>query len=111
MQQNIVFCLDMPSRYGKSDIYKTEIKANGTFGKPINLGLEINTKERESFPYIDSNNQLYFASDNHIGYGGLDIFKVNLNSEFKTVENIGKPFNTTYDDFGFIRKKIVKFII
>jgi len=47
---------------------------------------------------------LYFASDGYKGYGGMDIFKTTINSDgtFGEVINIGKPFNTEKDDYGFI---------
>jgi peptidoglycan-associated lipoprotein len=46
---------------------------------------------------------LYFASDGHPGYGGLDIFKAFIDSTGNwTVENLGKPINSSADDFGII---------
>ena len=47
---------------------------------------------------------LYFASDGYDGYGGLDIFKTTIQSDGSIGEviNIGKPFNTPKDDYGFI---------
>lgn len=96
-EKTLYFVSDMPGGYGNSDLYKVAINENGSFGKPENLGPEINTPGRESFPFVDSNNILYFASDGHLGLGGLDIFKYD-----SKIENLGKPVNSQMDDFGFI---------
>ncbi|MFT4601405.1 MAG: outer membrane protein OmpA-like peptidoglycan-associated protein, partial [Arenicella sp.] len=47
---------------------------------------------------------VYFASDGYKGFGGLDVFKTTLNDDGTCGEviNIGEPFNTAKDDYGFI---------
>lgn len=67
----------MPGTLGQSDIYKVEILPYGTFSKPINLGKSINTEGRETFPFV-TEKELYFASDGHLGLGGLDILFLKL---------------------------------
>ncbi len=100
------FSSDMPGSRGSFDIYKVAIKPDGTFGKPKNLGKNINTKQREQFPFISENNDLYFASEGHPGLGGLDIFKSTLeNGKFSKPKNLGIPFNSNMDDFSFIIKE------
>ena len=45
------------------------------FGQaPQNPGPGVNTAGDETFPYISPNNILYFSSNGHAGFGGLDIF-------------------------------------
>ncbi len=102
--KKLFFSSDMPGGFGMSDLYVVDIKADGKFGKVTNLGEKINTSGRETFPSLDSNNNLYFASDGHLGLGGLDIFLSKQNKEglYSTVFNLGSPINTTYDDFSFI---------
>ena len=93
----------MPGTYGESDIWVVEINDDGTYGKPKNLGPQINTESRETFPFIDKNNTLYFASDGHPGLGGLDIFAIELDADKEpNVINIGEPVNSVADDFSFI---------
>ncbi|MFD2098732.1 OmpA family protein [Flagellimonas iocasae] len=103
-EKRLYFSSNMKGTLGESDLWYVEIGENGSFGKPINLGPEINTEARETFPYISENNNLYFASDGHLGLGGLDIFVVSLdeNGAFKKVANLKKPINSSKDDFGFI---------
>lgn len=100
-EKTLYFASNMPGTIGQSDIFKVAINADGTFGKPENLGKSINTEARETFPFVTSDNQLYFASDGHLGLGGLDIFTTNLNESNATVINIGMPINTQMDDFAF----------
>lgn len=103
-EKKLYFASDMPGTLGQSDIYSVIINADGTFGKPENLGKNINTEGRETFPFISGDNELYFASDGRPGLGGLDIFvsKILENETFDQVQNIGEPINTKFDDFAFI---------
>ncbi|MCL9769295.1 OmpA family protein [Flavobacterium sp. HXWNR69] len=96
--KTLYFSSNMPGGYGESDIWKIEIKENG-YGKPENLGKRINTPGREVFPFIAADSILYFSSNGLQGFGGLDIFKVDLRNPKEAV-NLGKPVNTESDDFS-----------
>ena len=52
------------------------------------------------FPYIANDGQMYFSSDGHPGFGGLDLFVAKRTNGRTFIENMGKPVNTTADDFG-----------
>jgi outer membrane protein OmpA-like peptidoglycan-associated protein/tetratricopeptide (TPR) repeat protein len=100
--QTLYFVSDMPGGYGGTDIYMSVFR-NGRWGKPQNLGAEINTKGNEMFPFIDENGDLYFASNGHPGLGGLDIFVArSKNSKYTAPKNIGAPINSSQDDFALI---------
>lgn len=101
-EKTLYFVSDMPGGFGSSDIYKVSILADGTFGTPENLGNTINTKARESFPFVNHNQVLYFASDGHLGLGGFDVFEISLGEKNAKPVNLGKPINSSTDDFGFI---------
>lgn len=102
-EKTLYFASNMPGSYGNSDLYKVSIDKNGKFGTPENLGPTINTEGRETFPFIDANNNLFFASDGHLGLGGLDIFETKVNGKsFEKPINIGKPVNSTKDDFDYV---------
>nr|WP_298998574.1 OmpA family protein [uncultured Allomuricauda sp.] len=103
-ETRLYFSSNMEGTVGESDIWYVDILKNGNYGIPINLGPEINTEKRESFPFISDMDRLYFSSDGHVGLGGLDIFKVSssYSKGFGTVENLGQPINSNKDDFGFI---------
>jgi outer membrane protein OmpA-like peptidoglycan-associated protein/tetratricopeptide (TPR) repeat protein len=102
-EKTLYFSSDMPGGYGSSDIYSISINEDGTFGQPENLGPKINTKSRETFPYITDDDVLYFASDGHLGIGGLDVFKSKKDDSgvYSQFENIGRPVNSEKDDFAF----------
>ena len=67
------------------------------------LGISTDGDDRSAFLAADGKT-LYFASNGYQGLGGLDIYKTTLNSDgtFGEVINIGAPFNTKGDDYGFI---------
>ncbi len=102
----LYFVSDMPGGYGGTDVYVVDYN-NGEWGTPINLGKEINTEGNEMFPYVDSEGNIYFASDGHEGLGGLDIFYAELKDgiAYKGVQNMGAPINSEKDDFGLITDK------
>ncbi|MGL5112236.1 MAG: OmpA family protein, partial [Flavobacterium sp.] len=104
-EQTLYFASDRPGTLGQSDLFKVGISANATFSEPVNLGPEINTEGRETFPFVTNDNQLYFASDGHPGLGGLDIFtsKINDSGSFGEVENDGAEVNSPKDDFSYYR--------
>jgi outer membrane protein OmpA-like peptidoglycan-associated protein len=74
--------------------------SRGRFSKVKNLGPEINTPGDELFPYVAEDMKLYFASNGHPGFGGLDIFVVKRQKGKTVVENLGQPVNSIGDDFG-----------
>jgi len=102
-EDKLYFASDMPGSIGSFDLFEVAINKDGSFETPKNLGPKINTIYREQFPFISSNNNLYFSSDRPLGYGGLDIFKSSLiDNQFTTPINLGTPINSNLDDFSFI---------
>ena len=100
----IIFTADFTQGYGGTDIYyATRKNKSDEFGRPKNIGPVINTPENEGFPFLRSDTILYFASNGHIGMGGLDIFKSTKNDEEWGIPvNIGSPMNSNTDDFAII---------
>lgn len=103
-EKTLYFASNMPGTVGQSDIFKVAIRNNGTFGTPENLGKTINTEGRETFPFIAADNKLYFASDGHVGLGGLDVFVSTITNQtsYSEPQNIGAPVNSGSDDFGYV---------
>jgi len=102
-QKTLYFVSDMPGTLGKTDIFKVAVNSDGTYGEPINLGSEINTTEKEMFPYISGNDKLYFSSDGRGGLGMLDIFMSKLeNNRVLSTLHLEEPINSERDDLGFI---------
>lgn len=103
-EKTLYFASDMPGTIGQSDLFKVQINEDGSFGTPTNLGNTINTEGKETFPFVTDENELYFASNGHLGLGGLDIFvsKINPDGTFDEVQNIGADANSPKDDFAFL---------
>ena len=97
--KTLYFSSNMPGGFGAEDIWKVTINGD-SYGKPENLGSKINTEANESFPFITEDNILYFSSNGKEGFGGLDVFKIDLNKASEVI-NIGAPVNTEKDDFLF----------
>ncbi|NOQ25363.1 MAG: OmpA family protein [Bacteroidales bacterium] len=95
----LYFTSDMPGGYGGADIYLSE-RTDSAWTAPRNLGPEINTEGNEMFPYIHESGVLYFASNGHLGLGGLDIYQAIPDNEKYKIENMGYPLNSKYDDFS-----------
>lgn len=102
--KTLYFASDMPGTKGQSDLFKVAIKSDGSFGTPENLGSKINTEARETFPFVDNDGILYFASDGQLGLGGLDIFAVKMydDGSYSRVLNLGTPVNGSSDDFAYL---------
>lgn len=95
----LYFTSDMPGGQGGKDIWRINLKERG--GSLENMGEWINTPGDECFPYVRTDSVLYFASNGHAGFGGLDIFRAELKpSGGWTVTNMGVPVNSSADDFG-----------
>jgi outer membrane protein OmpA-like peptidoglycan-associated protein len=103
--------------FGGMDLYVCEKTFGGQWTKPVNMGEKINSKDNDVFPFINADGMLYFSSNRADTEGGLDVYYYNLNQDNKgkgkpnplastkvTNEpmNLGRPFNTPEDDFGFI---------
>ena len=98
--KTLYFSSNRPGSVGGVDIWKVAISETGSYGTPENLGKSVNTEGNESFPFITSDNVLYFSSDAKQGLGAMDVYKIDLttNSAAKT---LGKPVNSEKDDFAF----------
>lgn len=99
-EKYLYFASDMKGTFGASDLFKIKINDDGTYGKPENLGSRINTEGRESYPFITKDNKLLFASDGQPGYGGFDIFVLDLQNPNALPINLGNKINSPMDDFA-----------
>ena len=102
----LYFASDMEGTLGDTDIFYSVKQADGSWGKPVNAGPTINTPARESFPYVDAEGRLYFSSDGHMGFGGLDVFEAEgAHGNWVKVRNVGAPINSSKNDYGIMFTK------
>ena len=103
-EKYVIFSADMKGGYGGKDLWMATKVARGQWSDPANLGPAINTDGDEMFPFLHVDGSLYFASNGHIGMGGLDIYKSDLNENgiYVSAINLKYPINSSADDFGMI---------
>jgi len=100
--KTLYFVSDMKGGFGETDLYSCTREGNG-WGKPVNLGVVVNTAGKEMFPYAADNGDLYFASDGLPGFGGLDLFVTRkVDGRWVTPRNLGSPVNSPADDFSLV---------
>lgn len=87
---------------GQLDLFRVALYEDGQYGTVENLGDQINTAGRETFPFISQDYVLYFATDGHPGFGGLDLYKVDIHKDGSLGKpvNLGPDINSRFDDFG-----------
>lgn len=83
------------------DIYQSENLGDAGWSRPSRLPAEINTPGREENPVLHSDGKtLYFASDGHVGMGGLDLYvsRRQPNGSWSPAQNLGFPINSNGDE-------------
>ena len=87
---------------GRGDIWMSQ-KVGRDWGKPVNLGPEINTKGQETTVFVTPDEKyLFFSSDGHEGMGGYDIYVcINKDGKWSKPMNLGYPINTVSDETHF----------
>lgn len=95
----LYFVSDRPEGKGKLDIWFSYIAGPDNFTEPENLAY-VNTEFNDVTPhYHRSSNTFYFSSDGYLGFGGLDIFAIEIdNGVWGEAVNLGAPTNSSLDD-------------
>ncbi|AWW29767.1 OmpA family protein [Echinicola strongylocentroti] len=88
--------------FGGNDIYYAVRQRDNSWSDPVNVGETINTELDEVSPFIYFNNELlFFASNGHMGFGGMDLFNSKIkNAEFEQPVNLGYPINDHLDQLA-----------
>ncbi|MEM7105358.1 MAG: carboxypeptidase regulatory-like domain-containing protein [Bacteroidota bacterium] len=99
--KTLYFASNAPKGYGGYDIYVSR-KIGNNWTEPQNLGSRVNTPGNEVSPFL-AGGILFFASDWHYGFGGLDIFRSeSVDGVWSKVSNLGYGVNTARNDYDFI---------
>ncbi|MEO8088343.1 MAG: OmpA family protein, partial [Bacteroidota bacterium] len=87
------------------DIYVSFIDDNSNWSEPMQLPSNINTDKDEFSVFIHPDNQtLYFSSEGHPGFGGLDIFMSRRREDGSWGDpmNLGYPINTSNNESSLL---------
>ncbi len=103
-KKELYFSSGRSGGYGGKDIWVTRKNPNGKWGRPENLGPEINSSGDEGCPFIHADNQtLYFNSNGHPGYGTTDLFLTRkAGTSWEEPTNLGYPINTIDDEGSLV---------
>tara|TARA_B100001758_G_scaffold243688_1_gene253804 strand:- start:79 stop:2037 length:1959 start_codon:yes stop_codon:yes gene_type:complete len=98
----LYFSSDRPGGFGGMDIYRVSIGQDGIIGQPENMGIDINSASDEVFPFVYSEDVLFYSSNKKLGLGKLDPYMATRLIENRwSVEPLGVPFSSQDDDFSF----------
>jgi hypothetical protein len=104
-EKMLIFASDIKGSFGGMDLFVSRL-ADGKWSVPENLGKFINTAGNEFFPFLDSENNLFFSSDGLPGYGGYDIFTCKFNGvDWDKPINLSNRINSDMDDIAFTINK------
>ena len=99
----LYFSAERKGGFGGKDLWISTRKSTAeAFGRPFNLGENINTAGDEVFPFLRNDTTLYFSSNGHGGMGGLDIFVSTIDTagNWGQPVNLKSPMNSVGDDFA-----------
>lgn len=98
--QYLYFASNRSGGLGGTDIWRCRRLPNGDWSRAENLGPAVNTAGNEKCPFIHSDGKtLYFASNGWQGFGGYDMYFIDITDTYlKRPTNLGLPINTEGDD-------------
>lgn len=95
----LFFSSNRKGGFGGNDIWYSVMLKDGNWAPAKNLGNIVNTAKDEISPFMFFNNEiLFFSSNGHPGFGGMDIQLSRVkDGEFTQPENLGMPINDQLD--------------
>lgn len=101
-----IFFTSDKSGVGGTDIFYSTLSEKG-WSRAKNLDAPVNTTANEGFPFMSSDNKLFFCSKGHTSYGGFDIFvtQQDIKGNWSHPSNIGSPINSPADDISIYLSK------
>lgn len=99
----LFFASNRPGGYGGTDIWRCHRLPNGDWSRPTNLGTRINTPGNEKAPFLHADGHtLYFVSSGWQGFGGYDVYFIDLaDTNASCPTNLGLPINSEDDNSSF----------
>jgi len=104
--QILVFSSDREGGEGDIDLWASFRNADGSWGEPVNLGNEINTRGTDYMPMFTEHNDLLFSSNGHAkNRKDFDLFLAKFDSAeriWTQPKMFGFPINTEFDEAGAV---------
>jgi OOP family OmpA-OmpF porin len=105
-EQVLLMSVERNEGFGERDLYVSFHKGEGAWTKPKNLGNKINTVNIESSVFLAADGKtLYFSSNGHYNYGGLDVFMTKRLDDswtnWTTPQNLGNKINNAGNDYNY----------
>ncbi|SDH26552.1 TolB family protein [Winogradskyella thalassocola] len=99
----LYFIADVEGTKGKSDLYKVSVSDHKSYGEVTKLSDSINSSRTELYPFVSTDNKLYFSSDRKGGKGSLDVYSYDLENDDpeQIAVSLDEPINSIGDDFSF----------
>ncbi len=101
--QWLYFASNRKGGVGGTDLWRCHRLKNGDWSRPENLGSRVNTLGNEKFPFLHADGHtLYFVSDGWQGFGGYDVYFIDLamGGDARPT-NLGLPINSEGDELSF----------
>lgn len=101
--KTLIFASNRKGGQGGSDLWRCHRLKNGDWSRAENLGHNVNTTGNERFPFLAADGHtLYFLSDGWQGFGGYDVYFVDLDDKYgNRPTNLGLPINSEDDELSF----------
>lgn len=98
--KKLYFISERKGGFGRADIWVVERINKTEWGKPVNLGADINSEFDEVGVFLAPDGKtLFFSSNGNGSMGSYDVFKTTLeNGKWTKPVNLGYPINTVYKD-------------
>jgi hypothetical protein len=97
----MIFASDIDAKSGGMDLFLVR-REGEKWSVPENLGKTINSFKDECFPFLDSDNNLYYSSNGLPGNGGYDIYTCRFNGTmWDKPMNLSRRINSMDDDIAF----------
>ena len=102
--KKIFLAANIPGGFGGFDIYEAPVLSDGTIGKLVNLGPNVNTSLDEKYPFMSLDSKyLFFSSKGHVNMGGYDVFRSSVvENNYVKALNLGTDLNSKKDDIAFV---------
>ncbi len=93
-----------PNNHTGVEIYTSQ-RSDAQWSAPVKFEITADTLSNYGHPAVSPDGQwLYFTSDMPGGYGGKDIWRINLKDRVGSLENLGEFINTEGDEeFPYVR--------